>query len=103
MEQLRNSLEVALYCAARDEGKAGHPCRSDDFGGRDKIIFEAGYWAGKAAVRRTCAPAKWSELPPQSKLIEQTGPERSGPAAASHRQSNSSGKLFPVRSAVNSK
>jgi hypothetical protein len=52
MEPLRNSLEVALYCAAREEGKGGDACRSDDFSGRDKIIFEAGHQHGKEAALR---------------------------------------------------
>jgi hypothetical protein len=47
MEQLRNSLEIALYCMARDEARAGYSCRSDDFFDRDKDIFEAGYQDGK--------------------------------------------------------
>ena len=54
MEQLRNSLEIALYCMARDEARAGYSCRSDDFFDRDKVIFEAGYEDGKR--RPLCAP-----------------------------------------------
>jgi hypothetical protein len=75
MEQLRNSLEVALYCAAHDEGKAGHACRSDDFAGRDKIIFETGHQAGKAAALRVSiryAPAKCSQLSLSRRLRQQT-------------------------------
>ena len=54
MEQLRNSLEIAVYCMARDEARAGYSCRSDDFFDRDKAIFEAGYQDGKK--RPLCAP-----------------------------------------------
>jgi hypothetical protein len=54
MEQLRNSLEIALYCMARGEARAGYSCRSDDFFDRDKLIFEAGYQDGKKPP--LCAP-----------------------------------------------
>jgi hypothetical protein len=57
MEQLRNSLDAALYCTARAEGKAGYACRSDDFGGRNRLIFEAGYQDGKAAALLETRPA----------------------------------------------
>jgi hypothetical protein len=56
MEQLRNSLDVALYCTAHAEGKAGHACRSNEFGGRDKLIFQAGHQDGKAAALRWLRP-----------------------------------------------
>jgi hypothetical protein len=52
MERLRNSLEIALYCSAHNEGKAGLPSRANEFGGRDKLIFEAGHQDGKAAAFR---------------------------------------------------
>ena len=50
MEQIRSSHDVVLYCTAYAEAKAGHACRSGDFGGRDKLIFEAGHQDGKAAA-----------------------------------------------------
>jgi hypothetical protein len=55
MEQLRNSLEITLYCIARDEGKAGYACRSNAFDGRERLIFEDGHKAGKAAALRKAA------------------------------------------------
>jgi hypothetical protein len=62
MEQLRNSLEIALYCMARDEARAGYPCRSNDFFDRDKLIFEAGHQDGKK--RPLCAEVSAAYLLP---------------------------------------
>jgi hypothetical protein len=52
MEQLSNSFEVAIYCTAYEEGKAGHACRSADFNGREKLIFDTGHQDGKSAALR---------------------------------------------------
>jgi hypothetical protein len=63
MVRLRNSLEVALYCTAHNEGKAGLPNRANEFSGRDKLIFEAGHQDGKAAGLRASLSTHYHDTP----------------------------------------
>lgn len=48
--ELKNSLEIQLHAAGRQEAIAGYEERSDDYQGRDAKIYLTGYYDGMISV-----------------------------------------------------